>query len=145
MRPFGDAQTEEQTMSRLTRRQALTAASAASLAGALPALPARAQRGKDTIVVGASLEPPVLDPNKNAASAVREVTYQNIYETLTRIGRNGEIGPGLAEAWSVTEDGKSYTFKLLAGVKFHDGEPCDANDVKFTLDRLFAPDATAPA
>jgi len=132
-------------MSRLTRRQALTAASAASLTGALAALPARAQRGKDTIVVGASLEPPVLDPNKNAASAVREVTYQNIYETLTRIGHNGEIGPGLAEAWSVAEDGKAYTFKLRAGVKFHDGEPCDANDVKFTLDRLFAADATAPA
>jgi peptide/nickel transport system substrate-binding protein len=134
---------KEKAMTRLTRRHALAAAGA--LAGSLAAPTAFAQRGKDTVVIGMSLEPPVLDPTKNAASAVREVTYQNVYETLTRIGRNGEILPGLAESWSVDPDGLAYTFKLRAGVKFHDGEPCDANDVKFSLDRLFAADSTAPA
>lgn len=130
-------------MARFTRRQgfALAAGAAALAAGA----PAFAQRGKDTLVIGMSLEPPVLDPTKNAASAVREVTYQNIYETLTRIGRNGEILPGIARSWQISEDGTQYEFKLIPGLRFHDGEPCDAEDVKFSLDRLFAPDSTAPA
>ena len=53
--------------------------------------------------------------------------------------------PGLAESWSISEDGKEYVFKLRQGVKFHDGEPLDAAVVKFSLDRLFAADSTNPA
>ena len=51
---------------------------------------------KDRLVIGISLEPPVLDPTKNAAAAIREVTTPSIYESLGRIDRNGAIGPGLA-------------------------------------------------
>ena len=39
-------------------------------------------QAKDKLVLGMSLEPPVLDPNKNAAAAIREITYQNIFESL---------------------------------------------------------------
>ena len=92
-----------------------------------------------------SLEPPVLDPTKNAAAAIREVTTPSIFESLGRIDRTGAVAPGLAESWSISEDGKEYVFKLRQGVKFHDGEPLDAAVVKFTLDRLFAPDSTNPA
>src|SRR4029453_15949600 len=91
-----------------------------------------------------SLEPPVLDPTKNAAAAIREVTTPSIYESLGRIDRNGAIGPGLAESWSISEDGKEYVFKIRKGVKFHDGEPLDGTVVKFSLDRLVAPDLTNP-
>lgn len=132
-------------MRSLTRRRAIIGSAGGSLAVALAGRSALAQRGRDTVVIGMSLEPPVLDPTRNAASAVREVTYQNIYETLTRIGRNGEILPGLAESWTIDPDGLAFTFKLRAGVKFHDGDPCTAEDVKFSLDRLFAADSTAPA
>ncbi|QQS15142.1 MAG: ABC transporter substrate-binding protein [Rhodospirillales bacterium] len=121
------------------------AGAASLLAASIPALaqvPARAKDGM--VVIGMSLEPPVLDPNLNAAAAVREITYQNIYESLTRIARDGSIVPGLAESWTVSADGTEYVFKLRAEVKYHDGEPCTADDVKFTLDRLSAPDATAP-
>ncbi|MBM3650917.1 MAG: ABC transporter substrate-binding protein, partial [Alphaproteobacteria bacterium] len=118
-------------------------------AGALAVAPllgseARAQ-AKDRLVIGLSLEPPVLDPTKNAAAAIREVTTPNIFESLGRIDRNGAIGPGLAESWSISEDGKEYLFKIRQGVKYHDGEPLDASVVKFSLDRLFAPDSTNPA
>jgi len=100
---------------------------------------------KDRLVVGMSLEPPVLDPTKNAAAAIREVTTPSIFEALGRIDRTGAVGPGLAESWNVSEDGKEYVFKISQGVKFHDGEALDASVVKFTRDRLFAPDSTAPA
>src|SRR5580693_8251139 len=99
----------------------------------------------DRLVIGMSLEPPVLDPTKNAAAAIREVTTPSIFESLGRIDRTGAVAPGLAERWSISEDGKEYLFKLRQGVKFHDGEPLDAAVVKFTLDRLFAPDSTNPA
>ena len=44
----------------------------------------------------------------------------------------------------MSEDGQQFVFKLRPGVKYHDGEPLEAADVKFTLERLSAPDATAP-
>src|SRR5260221_11131384 len=46
------------------------------------------------------------------------------------------IVPDLAESWSVSEDGKDLTFKLRQGVKWHDGRPFTANDVKCTWDLL---------
>ena len=102
-------------------------------------------QAKDRLVIGMSLEPPVLDPTKNAAAAIRSIACPSIFESLGRIDRNGEIKPGLAESWKISEDGKEYLFKLRSGVKFHDGEALDASVVKFSLDRLFAPDSTVPA
>ena len=46
------------------------------------------------------------------------------------------IVPDLAESWSWSEDGKELTFKLRQGVKWHDGKPFTAADVKCTLDLL---------
>jgi peptide/nickel transport system substrate-binding protein len=124
----------------LSRRTFVGAvAIAASLSGIAHA------EAKDRLVIGASLEPPMLDPTKNAAAAIREVTTPTIFESLGRIDRTGAIGPGLAESWSISEDGKEYVFKLRPNVKFHDGEALDASVVKFSLDRLFAPDSTNPA
>jgi peptide/nickel transport system substrate-binding protein len=102
-------------------------------------------QSKDRLVIGMSLEPPVLDPTKNAAAAIREITCPSIYESLGRIDRTGAITPGLAESWSISEDGKEYVFKLRQGVKYHDGEALDAAIAKFSLERLFAADSTVPA
>ncbi|WP_239508395.1 ABC transporter substrate-binding protein, partial [Proteus mirabilis] len=59
----------------------------------------------------------------------------NVFEGLTRINAKGEVLPALAESWTVSDDGKIYTFKLHKDVKFHDGTAFDAQDVKFSLDR----------
>lgn len=108
----------------------------------LLAPPALAQAPKDSLVVGMALEPPHLDPTAGAAAAIREVTYANLYEGLTRIDRAGAVKPGLAESWTVSPDGLTYRFKLRAGVRFHDGTSFDSADVKFTLERALAPDST---
>jgi peptide/nickel transport system substrate-binding protein len=52
--------------------------------------------------------------------------------TKSRTGRN--IEPELAESWSWNEDGTRLTFKLRQGVKWHDGKPFTAADVKCTWD-----------
>ncbi|EKF19650.1 ABC transporter substrate-binding protein [Nitratireductor pacificus] len=94
------------------------------------------------LVVGVVLEPPHLDPTASAAAAIDEIVYANLFQGLTRIGRNGEVLPSLAESWEVSDDGKVYTFKLRTGVTFHDGSAFDAEDVKFSLDRARAEDST---
>jgi len=96
---------------------------------------------KDTLTLGMVLEPPTLDPTSGAASAIREVTYANIYQGLTRIDAKGNVQPALAASWTISPDGLIYTFKLRAGVKFHDGTPFDCSVVKFSYDRAVAPDS----
>ena len=113
---------------------------AVALAGTLLA-GVGAAHAKDTLTVGMVLEPPGLDPTAGAASAIREVTYANLYEGLTRINAKGEVEPGLAESWTISPDGLIYTFKLIHGVKFHDGEAFDCSVVKFSYDRAVAPDS----
>ncbi|MDF3381882.1 MULTISPECIES: ABC transporter substrate-binding protein [Sulfitobacter] len=110
-------------------------ASAALVAAATTAL------AKDDITVAMQLEPPHLDPTSAAAGAIDSVLYTNVFEGLTRFMGNGSVVPGLAESWEISEDGLTYTFKLREGVTFHDGTTMDAEDVKFTLDRINAEDS----
>ncbi len=117
------------------KRMLLALAAGALLAGA------GAAQAKDTLTLGMVLEPPHLDPTAGAASAIREVTYANIYEGLTRIDRTGAVQPALAESWSVSPNGLTYSFKLVAGVKFHDGTPFDCSVVQFSYGRAMAPDS----
>ena len=106
----------------------------------------QAQTRKDSAVLAMVLEPsPGLDPTTAAAAAIGEVVHYNILEGLTKINMDGSITPLLAESWSVDPDGKSYTFKLRKGVKFHDGEAFDASDVKFSFERAKAEGSTNKA
>ncbi|MHA6298491.1 ABC transporter substrate-binding protein [Devosia sp. CAU 1758] len=90
------------------------------------------------IRIGVALEPPALDPTAGAAEAIDVVVYQNVFEGLVRIDQTGAVQPGLAESWTISDDGLSYRFALHEGVTFHDGSAFDAEDVKFTFDRLLA-------
>ncbi len=122
------------------------AAGAALAAAAVLALPAAAQPRKDTVVLGMVLEPaPGLDPTTASAAAIGEVVHYNILEGLTKIDMDGKVTPLLAERWDVDPDGKTYTFHLRKGVKFQDGEPFDAADVKFSFERAKAPGSTNKA
>lgn len=104
------------------------------VAGALWAAAGFAWAGS-SIVVGLQQEPPHLDPTSASAGAIDQVLYGNVFEGLTRIGPTGAVTPGLAESWTISEDGTVYIFKLRYGALFHDGTELDSRDVKFTLDR----------
>lgn len=104
------------------------------LAGAL-AMAAMTARAQSDLVVGLQLEPPHLDPTSAAAGAIDQVLYANVFEGLTRFGADGTVGPGLAQSWDITGEGRVYVFHLRPGVRFHDGSALDARDVKFSLDR----------
>ena len=111
------------------------------VASAALAVAATTALAKDDITVALQLEPPHLDPTSAAAGAIDSVLYTNVFEGLTRFMGDGSVVPGLAESWEISEDGLTYTFKLREGVTFHDGSAMDAEDVKFTLDRINAEDS----
>jgi peptide/nickel transport system substrate-binding protein len=117
------------------RKSLIVIGLAALLAGSSALTPVFAAARTD-LNVSLQLEPPNLDPTTGgAAAAIREVTYANIFEGLTRIDQNGSVQPDLAKSWDISADGLTYTFHLHDGVKFHDGTPFTADDVKYTLDR----------
>jgi peptide/nickel transport system substrate-binding protein len=118
----------------LKRRTLLTTAALATVPLALPQV-ALAQGRKDSIVLGMALEPPGLDPTAGAAAAIAEIVQYNVLETLTKINTDGSVTPLLAESWEVSPDLRTYTFKLRQGVKFQNGEPFNAQAVKFSFDR----------
>ncbi len=101
-----------------------------------------ATAAKRDVTLGMQLEPPNLDPTAGAAAAIDEVVYANVLEGLTRFDANGAVQPALAQSWTISADGRTYTFELQPNVTFHDGTSFDAEDVKFSLDRARAADST---
>ena len=126
----------------IRRRTAINLAMGLPLAAGLAAsLDAIAQTKKDTLVLAMTLEPPGLDPTAGAAAAIGEVVHYNLFETLTKIGADSTISPLLAQRWTVTPDNKTWAFHLRPGLKFHNGEPCNAAAVKFSFERAAAADS----
>src|ERR1700744_1410283 len=88
-----------------------------------------------TFVYADAGEPSTIDPAKANVNFELTVT-RNVYDRLVDFDLNdpSRLLPALATEWK--QDGKTWTFKLRDGVKFHDGQGFDATDVKATLDRL---------
>ncbi|HSQ71213.1 MAG TPA: ABC transporter substrate-binding protein [Rubrivivax sp.] len=127
----------------LTRRTINTLLAGVPLAGSVPAVLAQPRR--DSVVLGMVLEPPGLDPTIAPAAAIGEIVHYNILEGLTKVEMDGSVTPLLAESWSHSPDGKTYTFQLRKGVKYSDGAPFDASAVKFSFERAKAPGSTNKA
>lgn len=86
-------------------------------------------------------EPPTMDTQLNHSDYM--VPY-NIYDRLVEKitdpkTREPKVVPGLAESWTISKDGKMYTFKLRKNAKFSDGTPVTAQDVVYTFDRNLNP------
>lgn len=98
-------------------------------------------RAQDSLTMGMVLEPPHLDPTAGAAAAIREVTYANIFEGLTRIDASGAVQPALARSWTISEDGLTYSFALAEDAVFHNAVPLTAEHVVFSFERAMAEDS----
>lgn len=86
------------------------------------------------LTIGFNKEPISLDPREN--DAISQGAYNNIFDRLISLDESLKPIPHIAESWTISADGKVYTFKLRTGVKFHDGTALTADDVKFSIDRL---------
>ncbi len=97
-----------------------------------------------TLTISLAAEPSGLDPTTNPSAAIKRVVHYNILEALLKVDRNGKVVPALAKSYAMSKDGKEYTFTLHPGIKFHDGKPCTAEDVKFSIERVLDPKTAAP-
>ena len=112
------------------------AAAAVTAAGAASA--------QDVVRIASASPVTTLDPIASAAAGSIEA-FGQLYARLLRKDAEGELQPGLAESWELSEDGLRYTFELR-DAQFSDGTPITAEDVAFSLNRVATDEAsTYPA
>jgi peptide/nickel transport system substrate-binding protein len=90
--------------------------------------------GADVLRIGLQADPSTLDPAQSAAFVDR-VVMAAVCDKLIEVDAKLAYVPQLATEWSWAADGLSLTMKLRAGVTFHDGEPFDAEAVRFNIER----------
>ncbi|MFW5885827.1 MAG: ABC transporter substrate-binding protein, partial [Halanaerobium sp.] len=93
----------------------------------------------ERFVMGIEDEVSNLDPGETTIS-VNERVASLIFDGLVEYGEANEIVPGIAEDWSISDDGLEYTFELREGVLFHNGEELTAEDVEYTYERILDED-----
>jgi peptide/nickel transport system substrate-binding protein len=97
-----------------------------------------AGRGGLELRYGFTSEPATLDPLDPSNTADGRSILFNVFEGLVRLEPDGDLKPAVASAYTVEQGGLVYRFTLRQGLRFHDGEPVTAGDVKFTLDQAVA-------
>jgi peptide/nickel transport system substrate-binding protein len=88
------------------------------------------------LAIGFILEPTSLDFTQADGAAIPQVLLTNVYETLVKQNQDGTIVGSLAKSWTVSDDGKTYTFELQDGVKFTNGAAFTADDAVFSINRV---------
>src|SRR5258705_9472229 len=91
--------------------------------------------GQLTWAVHVSLAPSWFDPAETTGIITPFMLLYAIHDALVKPMPGNPMAPSLAESWTTTPDGLSYDFVLRRGVKFHNGDPVTAEDVKFSMER----------
>ena len=110
----------------------------AALCAALAGAPAQAEpvRG-GTAILAVDADPQTLDPAVSTDYVAGDIGAK-IFEGLVWLDAAALPQPQLATTWTISDDGKSYTFKLRDNVLWHDGKPFTSADVKFTFEEVLA-------
>jgi ABC-type transport system substrate-binding protein len=104
--------------------------------GYLPPAPvAAAPEGQMVWAVHISLAPVYFEPAEAPGTITPFMLYYALHDALVKPMPGNPMAPSLAESWTVSPDGLVYEFVLRKGVKFHNGDPLTADDVKFSLER----------
>ena len=80
-----------------------------------------------------------LDPSASFALATGMAVGRNVFDRLVDHDERLNVVPGLATQWSISGDGRTWTFKLRRGVRFHDGTPFNADALVFNIQRAIDP------
>ena len=85
-----------------------------------------------------------LDPNRTTSGTEKPLASL-LYDGLTTRAPDGSTQPGLAESWTTSDDGRTWTFELRAGVTYHDGRPFTADDAVANIERVLDPEVGSQA
>jgi len=96
---------------------------------------AAAPEGQLTWAGHVSLAPTWFDPAETAGIITPFMFLYAMHDALVKSMPGNALAPSLAESWTVSPDALAYEFVLRRGVKFHNGEPVTADDVKFSMER----------
>src|SRR6185437_14495241 len=118
-----------------SRRDLLAALAALGILAPGTAAFAAGAQGTVTWGVHISLAPTWFDPAETPGIITPFMILYALHDAVVKPMPGKPFAPCLAESWSTSEDGKSYEFVLRKGVKFHNGEPVTAEDVKFSFER----------
>ena len=105
-----------------------------ALASGLAAVAHAAPEGQMTFAAHVTLAPRWLDPGETEAAITPFLVLYAVHDALVKPMPRGLTTPSLAESWTV-KDGVTYDFVLRNGIKFHNGDPVTADDVKFSFER----------
>lgn len=97
-----------------------------------------ATSGGGVLTVGTSAQPDCLDPAVSALDATA-VADRGVFDSLVSMTAAGAFEPWLAQRWTISSDGRTYTFFLRGDVRFADGSPLTAAVVKASLDHVVDP------
>jgi peptide/nickel transport system substrate-binding protein len=99
--------------------------------------PVREVKGGDGVLrLSLPGEPRSLNPNVAPLDEYALLLGQNIFSKLVALADNGGVLPDVAERWEQSGDGRTYTFYIRRGIRFHDGQPLTAEDVRATFARI---------
>jgi ABC-type oligopeptide transport system substrate-binding subunit len=101
-----------------------------------------AATGETVLRIANQGEPESLDPHKTSTTVESNI-LRNLFEGLVVQDPKGDVAPGVAESWTVSEDGLSYRFKLRANAKWSDGAAVTAGDFVYSLRRIEDPKMNA--
>src|SRR6185436_13062498 len=107
----------------------------AALLGAAACTPVQGQHSENNVlrvVPGSDLA--ILDPIWTTATISQNHGYM-IYDTLFGMNAEGRIQPQMVDRYEMSQDGKTWTFRLRDGLEFHDGQPVTSEDVLASLQR----------
>jgi peptide/nickel transport system substrate-binding protein len=107
-----------------------------------PAAAQPAPAGQATMAWHVTIAPSWFDPSTAPPQITPFGMLYAIHDALVRPYPGHKMGPSLAESWKESPDGKTYEFKLRAGLKFHNGDPLTTEDVKFSFERYKGAAAT---
>jgi peptide/nickel transport system substrate-binding protein len=102
---------------------------------ACPAAWAESPAGQMTLVHGITIAPRWFDPAESEALVTPFIFYYALHDALVKPMPGNPMAPCLAESWTASADGLTYEFILRKGVRFHNGDPVTAGDVKFSFER----------
>src|SRR5881396_694695 len=94
-----------------------------------------APAGEAVMAWHVTIAPSWFDPSTAPAQITPFGILYALHDALVRPLPGQKMGPSLAESWTESSDGLAYEFKLRRGLKFHNGDPVTADDVRFSFER----------